>query len=424
MKRLLGISGSLLLMLSIVTVFAAGKQEGKQAASAQPTIVRFVWFTDGPDKPAIEGLVAKFNQANPDIKVEFSIVPFAELNQLLTTQAAAGQAPDMARVTEPYRFFQYTLDIRANLKNANFPKEFMDEPMKLVTGANGEIYGIPHDLTMNGPFVNVSLFKKAGIPLPTSEKVTWDEWMQLAKQVKEKTGVAFAAAADRSGHRLDGFLQSYGGGFFTEDGKGLRISSPETRKGLEDFVRYHKEGIMPLDIWAGGTGYVGANQQFVNGLLVFYISGNWQVAQFNETIKDKFEWKAVPNAFIKQWGGMPGGKFLIAFKGKAPVQVVRLMEFLGSSESMTEYATKAMFLPTRKDLLAKGVQYPVRNEDMNTFIKGLANLPKSAFVDNYHLRFGPVANEVRDRITQAITGEITVDKAIELAEAKARELMK
>ncbi|MFQ3621262.1 MAG: extracellular solute-binding protein [Spirochaetales bacterium] len=420
MKRL--ISFFLVLSILIGFVMAAGKKES--APAAQPTTVRFVWFTDGPDKPAIEGLVAKFNQANPNIKVEFSIVPFAELNQLLTTQAAAGQAPDMARVTEPYRFFQYTLDIRPNLKNANFPKEFMDEPMKLVTGPNGEVYGIPHDLTMNGPFVNVSLFKQAGVPLPTSDKVTWDEWMQLAKQVKEKTGVPFAATADRSGHRLDGFLQSYGGGFFTEDGKGLRISSPETRKGLEDFVRYHKEGIMPLDIWAGGTGYVGANQQFVNGLLVFYISGNWQVAQFNETIGNKFEWKAVPNAYIKQWGGMPGGKFLIAFKGKAPAQVVQLMEFLGSAESMTEYASKAMFLPTRKDLLQKGIQYPVRNEDMNTFIRGLANLPKSAFGDNYHLRFGPIANEVRDRITQAITGEITVDRAIELAETKARELLR
>jgi hypothetical protein len=35
-----------------------------------------------------------------------------------------------------------------------------------------------------------------------------------------------------------------------------------------------------------------------------------------------------------------------------------------------------------------------------------------------------VANEVRDRVTQAIVGELTVDKALELAQAKASELMK
>ncbi len=394
-------------------------------AEAQVTTLRFLWFTDGPDKPAIEGLVKKFNEANPDIKIEFSIVPFAELNQLLVTQASGGQAPDLARVNEPYRYFQYALDLRPYLKNRTFIKEFLDEPVKSVTGPKGEVFGIPHDLTMNGPFVNVSLFKQAGVPLPAGDRVTWEEWMAAPAKVQKATGVAFAATADRSGHRLDGFLQSYGGGYFTADGKDVRITSPETRKGVEAFVGFHKNGTMPLDIWAGGTGYVGANQQFVNGQLVFYISGNWQVSQFDEAIGTKFEWKAVMNGYDGQHGGMPGGKFIIAFKNtKAPDKVARLMEFLGSAKAMTEYVSQAMFLPTRKDLVRRGVKYPVRNEDMNTFVKGLGQLPQSAYVDNYNLHFGPVANEVRDRVTQAITGELTVDKALGLAQAKAKELIR
>jgi alpha-1,4-digalacturonate transport system substrate-binding protein len=398
---------------------------GPSPAQAQVTTLRFLWFTDGPDRPAIEGLVKRFNDTNPDIKIEFSIVPFAELNQLLVTQASAGQAPDLARVTEPYRFFQYTLDLRPHLKNPNFVKEFLDEPVKSVTGERGESYGIPHDLTMNGPLVNVSLFNKAGVALPQGERVTWEEWMAAVVKVKQATGVPFAAAVDRSGHRLDGFLQSYRGGFFTPDGKDVRITSAETRKGVEAFVGFHKDGTMPLDIWAGGTGYVGANQQFVNGQLVFYLSGNWQVAPFTEAIGTKFEWKAVPNGYNTQAGGMPGGKFLVAFKNtKAPDKVARLVEFLGGADAMSEYASKAMFLPTRKDLVQQGVRYPARNEDMNVFIKGVGQLPPSAYIDNYNLRFGQVANEVRDRVTQAIVRELTVDKALEMAQAKAKDLLK
>jgi alpha-1,4-digalacturonate transport system substrate-binding protein len=237
--------------------------------------------------------------------------------------------------------------------------------------------------------------------------------------------VPFAATADRSGHRLDGFLQSYGGGFFTPDGKDVRINSPETKKAVEAFVKFHKDGTMPLDIWAGGTGYVGANQQFVNGQLVFYLSGNWQVAQFNDAIGTKFEWKAVPNGYNTQAGGMPGGKFLIAFKNsKIPDKVARLMEFLGGADAMTEYSAKAMFLPTRKDLVRQGINFPARKDDMNLFVKGVGTLPQSAYVDNYNLRFGPIANEVRDRVTQAIVGELSVDKALEMAQAKAKDLMK
>jgi alpha-1,4-digalacturonate transport system substrate-binding protein len=398
---------------------------GSSPAMAQTRVLRFLWFTDGPDKPAIEALVKKFNDTNPDVTLEFSIVPFAELNQLLLTQASAGQAPDLARVNEPYRFFQYALDLRPHLKNAGFAKEFLDEPMKMVLGQKGEVYGIPHDLTMNGPLVNVSLFKKAGVELPKGDRVTWEAWMDAAAKVKKATGVPYAAAVDRSGHRLDGFIQSYGGGFFTPDGKAARITTPETKKAIESFVKFHKDGIMPLDIWAGGTGYVGANQQFVNGQLVFYLSGNWQVAQFNDMVGNKFEWKAVPNGYNAQAGGMPGGKFLIAFKNtKIPDKVARLVEFLGGADGMAEYAGKAMFLPTRKDLIRKGLTYPARNEDMNVFVKGIGMLPRSAYVDNYNLRFGPVANEVRDRVTQAIVGELPINKALELAQAKATELMK
>jgi alpha-1,4-digalacturonate transport system substrate-binding protein len=415
MKRL---CATLLLVLAVVLF-------GGVPSQAQVTTLRFLWFTDGPDKPAIEGLVKRFNDANPDIKVELSIVPYAELNQLLVTQAAAGQAPDLARVTEPYRFFQHTLDLRPHLKNKNLPREFLDEPAKVVTGAGGEFYGIPHDLTMNGPLVNVSLFKKAGVALPKGDRVTWEEWMAAAAKVQKATGVPFAAAVDRSGHRLDGFLQSYKGGFFTPDGKGVRIASAETKKGIEAFVGFHNDGTMPLDIWAGGSGYVGANQQFINGQLAYYLSGNWQVAPFNDAIGSKFEWAAVPNGYEAQAGGMPGGKFLIAFKStKAPDKVARMIEFLGGAQAMTEYVSKAMFLPTRKDLVRQGVKYPTRNEDMGVFAKGVDQLPQSAYTDNYNLHFGQVGNEVRDRVTQILTGELTVDKALDMAQAKAKDLLK
>jgi alpha-1,4-digalacturonate transport system substrate-binding protein len=170
---------------------------------------------------------------------------------------------------------------------------------------------------------------------------------------------------------------------------------------------------------------VGANQQFINGQLVFYLSGNWQIAPFNDGIGTKFEWAAVPNGYNAQAGGMPGGKFVIAFKStKAPDKVARLVEFLGGADAMTEYASKAMFLPTRKDLVQRGVKYPARNEDMNVFVKGVGQLPASAYVDNYNQRFGQVANEVRDRVTQAIVGELTVEKALEMAQAKAKDLLK
>lgn len=414
---------TLMLVVAMLLVPMALMASGQgEEAEAETTTIRFVWFTDGPDKPAIEGLVAEYEEQNPNIDVDFSIVPYGELNQLLQTQATAGEAPDLARVTEPYRFFEFGLDLRPYVSDG-FSDEFLDDPMGLITGPDGGVYGFPHDMTMNGPFINVSLFEEAGVEIPEGD-ASWETWFEAAYEVKQETGVPYAVTADRSGHRLDGIIQSYGGSYFTADGSELNLDAPETQEALRAFIEAHKSGVMPLDIWAGGSGYVGANQQFVNGQLVMYISGNWQVAQFAETIGDDFEWRAVPNGVNEQSGGMPGGKYIMAFEGSEhPEAVADLVEFLSSRESVAQYVSEAMFLPAREDLLEEGVDYPVRSDVMNTFLEGLGRLPSSAYTDNYHQSFGPVANVVRDRVTQAITGEISVDEAMRQMQREAEDVM-
>ena len=410
------------LALCVLIPMAVAARGAAEDETAETTTLTFAWFTDGPDQPAIEALVAEYEELNPDVEIDFSIVPFAELNQLLRTQATAGQAPDLARVTEPYRFTEFGLDLRPYLPS-DFASQFLSQPMDLVTGAGGEIYGFPYDLTMNGPFINVTLFEQAGVEIPTGD-VPWETWFELAEQVRDATGVPYAVAADRSGHRLVGIVQSFGGSYFTPAGD-LNLGDARTRDALRYFVDLHHDGVMPLEIWAGGSGYVGANQQFVNGQLVMYVSGNWQVAQFAETIGDRFEWMAIPNGVNVQSGGMPGGKLIMAFADTDhPQEVADLIAFLSSREKMAQFASQSMFLPTRLDLLEEGVEYPVRSDVMNTFLAGLSRLPDSAFVDNYNQRFGAVANIVRDRVTQAITEEVEFDEAMRLAEREAADAIR
>lgn len=406
-----------------VVVFTLG---GAARSAPRVDTLRFVWFTDGPDMLAIEGLVADFQAKNPDVKVDLAVVPFGELNTILRAQAEAGRAPDLARVTEPGRFFPWALDLRPHLQERDFGKNFLDDSAGAVTGPNGELYGFHHDFTLNAPFINVSLVKRAGLRLPAKDRVSWKEWFDLARQVKEKTGVPYAAAVDRSAHRLDGIIQAMGGGVFTPDGKDVRINSLVNRQAIGYFVQLHRDGILPLEVWAGGGGgYADARALFVNNQLVFYVSGNWQMAFFRDAIRDRFEWQAVDNACEVQCGGMPGGKFLIAFKDtRAPDKVARLIEYLGSRVAMRHFSVQSLFLPTRKDLIAEGIRYPARNDDMATFIRGISRLPRSSYVDAFHPRWGPISTEVRDRVTQAIVGEISVERALELAQSRAKELMR
>src|SRR5271166_361555 len=190
-----------LLVVCLTIVCLGAVSLGMGAAAPTVDTLRFVWYTNGQDLPAIQALVSVYNSQNPDTKVELSVVPFAQLDTLLTTQAAAGQSPDLARVTAPYLYNNYALDLRPYFQDKAFPKVFIASAMALTTLPNGAVFGFPHDFTMNGPFINVSLVKKAGLTLPKGPRTSWSDWMDLAVKVAKATGVPYAAAMDRSGHR-------------------------------------------------------------------------------------------------------------------------------------------------------------------------------------------------------------------------------
>src|SRR6516165_5864361 len=65
------------------------------AASAQQVTLR-MWMHEHPPRiPIDKRIVAEFEQANPDIKVQHEIIPVAEYPTKLLTAFAAGSGPDI-----------------------------------------------------------------------------------------------------------------------------------------------------------------------------------------------------------------------------------------------------------------------------------------------------------------------------------------
>ena len=59
---------------------------------------------------------------------------------------------------------------------------------------------------------------------------------------------------------------------------------------------WHKTGVMSKELWGSvsGTAYRGANEEFKNAQVPFYLSGSWQIGQFDKTVGNAFDWIAVP----------------------------------------------------------------------------------------------------------------------------------
>lgn len=147
------------------------------------------------------------------------------------------------------------------------------------------------------------------------------------------------------------------------------------------------------------------------------MSGSWQIAQFDKTIGDAFDWVAVPNP-CGPGGctGMPGGAGLVAIKStKEPKAVARVMEYLASEDVLREFYGRSLFVPGHLGLSAKGVDYPsaspLAKEALGVYSKGVKDVAPLAYrLQGYpHSRI--MFNVVISRLGQAISGEIPLDQA-------------
>jgi alpha-1,4-digalacturonate transport system substrate-binding protein len=373
-------------------------------------------------------LLDRFEEEHPNIKVVMDTVAYSDLHNVLQAQVEAGTPPDLARVTDMARFAGHYLDMRPYMTDPegweqNWAEEVLDS-FREDKSADG-LHGFPTQFTVTGPYINRTLFEQAGVEVPSdsSDEVTWEEWEAAAIQVAEATGTPYAMAIDRTGHRFWGPSLSKCATYINEDGT-FTVDTEGFRETAQMIIDWHETGITPLEVWAGGGGgYAAANEFFVNGQLVFYMSGSWQIGQFAEQIGDTFDWEAVPNP-CGDCGctGIPGGAVLVAFDStEHPEEVTELVEYLTTEEVLGEFSARSLFIPGHLGLAEKGVDYVSNKEALNVFLGQIPRLMPEAYALQYHPLTFVLNTEIRDRLSQVIVGEITLDEAIERIQQKMDE---
>ena len=388
------------------------------------TELRITWYNDGNEGEVLRDLLDRFEADNPDIKVIIDTVDYASgIQQTLPIQLEAGEGPDMARVTQLGIVAKYMLDLRPYLSNPEYWEANFGPFLKWMQAEAGgnAIPGFMTQLTVTGPFINRTLFEQAGVPVPSdsSDQVTWQEWADAARQVAEATG-AFAMAMDRSGHRLAGPAVSMGAKYFNAEGYPALVGDQGFKDMAQLMVDWHADGTMVPEVWIGSAGsYQAAAPYFINGQLVFYMAGSWQVGNFNTNIGDAFDWEAVPNPCgPAACTGMPGGAALVAINTtKHPEAVARVMEYLTSEEVMSEFYARTLFIPGHLGLAEKGVEFqaelPQTIKSLSVFSTEVGKLAPLAY-DLQAYPFNTILfNANRDRLTQVFTGELTLDEAIQ-----------
>jgi len=384
------------------------------------TELRFTCYGDGNECEVMRELLDRFEADNPDITVALDKVPYKAILESLPVQLAAGEGPDLARVTDLGGLHPYYLDLAPYVDAAYWEANFGDTQDWYRAGPDDQgIYGMMTQLTITGPYINRTLFEQAGVAVPADD-ADWQTWAEAAREVAEATGTTFPMALDRSGHRLAGPAIGMGAKLFDAEGNPAVVDEGFSRM-VEMFVAWHEDGTMAQDVWAGqgGAAYQDAAQEFINANLVYYFSGSWQVARFEEAIGDAFDWQVVgvpcgPAGCT----GMPGGAGLVGFKDTAaPEAVAKVIDFFAAPDVHAELITRTKNVPAHKGLAEKGLEYPDASPQAAAALQAWARqVPKISPVA-YDLQGYPlnraIFNAIAQRVTQAIVGEMTVDEALQ-----------
>jgi alpha-1,4-digalacturonate transport system substrate-binding protein len=388
-------------------------------ALAQAADIRVMCYQDGIECEVTAAIAKRFEAANPGTKVIVDTVPYKTIVEQLPVQLAAGQGPDIARVTDLGGLSKYYLDIRPQLKNAAYIEANFGStlPWLRPSASDKGIYGFMSQLTMTGPYVNKTLFEQAKVAMP-GPKASWDEWVDAARKVSKATQTPAALAWDRSGHRFAGPAISYGAKIF--DAKGDLQLDDGYKTTVNKFVGWHKDGAMLKEVWGGSGGSTFADSigEFKNGRVAMVLSGSWQINRLQKDIGNAFDWVAVPNPCgPAACTGIPGGAAWVALKtSKSPKEVGMFLEFMAQEANYAEFINKTDNIPAHAGLAKKGAAYPTATPAaraaLGVFSSGVASLSPVAYQFQGYKYNRAIMLPTVARVTQAIVGEMSVDEAL------------
>jgi multiple sugar transport system substrate-binding protein len=257
------IIGMLLLLVAGCAVPAATPGGSGAASSSQQVKVVYWAHNFEPRVRLDEKYIAEFMEANPDIIVEYEVIP-SDFDAKLRTALAAGTGPDL--------FAQWNGDIGTfYAEEAISPvipealgfgsqQELMDlylSPENILQGATfeGILYGIPNEVSIYACYVNKALFEEAGLDPDADFPATWEQMVDVATQltIRDADGKLVQQGFDFDWGAAAWMFLQYGAMVRQLGGSELDLNTPEAAQAMQYWVDWANNGLGGPAYWTSQT---------------------------------------------------------------------------------------------------------------------------------------------------------------------------
>jgi len=170
---------TLIALLAVVLIGCSGG-DSSEGSSDEVTLSLYSTVTNESDQIATEEVIAKFEEENPDINIDYNF-PAGEYESQLRVKMAANDMPDLfdTHGWAQNRYGEYTMDL-ADMDWVDDLDPALDEIFK---DEDGKVYAYPINQAKDGLTYNKNVLDKYGVEPPE----TFDEFMQALETIKEES---------------------------------------------------------------------------------------------------------------------------------------------------------------------------------------------------------------------------------------------
>ncbi len=324
----------------------------------------------GYSESDIKSITQEFEKANPDVRINLTLVPYDALHDKIVTAAASRSgAYDVVLIdciwTPEFARAGFITDVTNKISQTK-----KDDIFKGVLGSvsyKGKNYGMPWLNDTKYLFYNKKMLSEAGFTAPPK---TWDELVKQAKEIKEKGLVKYPiiwswAQAEAAICDYTALVSSFGGKILDSNDKPI-FNKGAGLKALQFMVNTINEGISN----PSSKEFVeeDVRRVFSQGNAAFALNWTYMYELANNpdesNIAGNAEISIVPGSDKAVSGSVNGGMGLAIVKGtKNPDAAWDYIKYMSSKNVQMKYSSNA--LPIYKSaydnpMVLKGQEYLVK----------------------------------------------------------------
>lgn len=274
--------------------------EGNTTKETKTEITVWAW-DPAYNIAALNEAKAIYENENPEVTVVIEEMAKADLEQKLHTILASGQKdtlPDVVLIEDLNAIKYINSYPGAFVPYNNVDYSQFATPVDFMT-IDGQTYGVPFGLATTGMYYRLDYIEEAGYTEEDMQNITWEQYIEIGKAVKEKTGHNMLTLDPNDGGLVRVMMQSAGAWFTDMEGNITIKDNVALQESFKVMQAINDAGIAKLI--SGWADFVGG---FNSGEIASVVTGCWITPSIIAEESQNELWRVAPTPRLSMEGSV------------------------------------------------------------------------------------------------------------------------